>query len=173
MPSTTRFAPGWLPVALVAALLLVIGMLAARASAKGKNSAAPMAKSAEVKWDHAPYAAGACATCHVSNNAKKPGKLKGPANALCVECHDEFLEAVKKRKYKHESYDECTNCHNAHNAADGKLLLQHVPGLCFECHDDVKDAAKHPKGKKGKSPTKLNCAECHDPHAAAKSKLRK
>jgi predicted CXXCH cytochrome family protein len=89
---------------------------------------------------------------------------EGARGKLCVDCHEEFQEILKKR-FLHTPLQEreCTGCHSPH-ASDHGLLLEAEPAkICYKCHDDVIPAnakSVHEVVIEGK------CASCHDPHAA-------
>jgi predicted CXXCH cytochrome family protein len=92
-------------------------------------------------------------------------KLKKGARAkLCVECHDEFEDRLKRR-YLHTPLSEgdCTGCHDPHTSNSAMLLAAESGALCYECHDEMDESnarSVHEVFAEGK------CAECHDPHSS-------
>ncbi len=130
---------------------------------------APMAASAKPGWSHAPFEMGDCKVCHSSSDKNKPGKLNKDAQALCLDCHDQFAEQLGKRKHKHEAAGSCVACHNPHNASDARLVHTALPALCLDCHDT--DPARHPEAKP--AALGLSCVVCHNPHGSDKKALAK
>lgn len=88
----------------------------------------------------------------------------GAAGKLCLSCHTEFEEKLK-RKFVHTPVKagECTGCHSPHASAHGKLLSASPSGICLTCHQDVipaRASSVHRVAVEG------NCVACHDPHAS-------
>jgi DmsE family decaheme c-type cytochrome len=88
---------------------------------------------------------------------------KGARGDICVSCHDEFEEVLKK-KFLHTPLKkgDCTGCHNPHTSNYEMLLAAESGQLCYECHDEMipEDAKSiHEVFLEGK------CVSCHDPHA--------
>lgn len=99
-------------------------------------------------------------------HAKDDFKLKsGAKGALCLECHQDFKETLKKR-YVHTPVQigECSGCHNPHTSSHDKLLDTESSKLCFNCHKKIipdNPRSAHSMVLNG------NCGKCHDPHASA------
>lgn len=72
---------------------------------------------------HAPFESGECGTCHQREDAKDPGGLIKPLNALCYECHDEFKQRGGAPKAHPVAKTTCTTCHSPHNSKKPKLRL--------------------------------------------------
>jgi predicted CXXCH cytochrome family protein len=92
-------------------------------------------------------------------------KLKaGAKGELCLKCHVDFKDKLKKRFVHTPVADrECTGCHNPHTSEHGKLLGADPGKVCYTCHDAlVPDNARsaHRVVVEGE------CGSCHDPHAA-------
>lgn len=88
---------------------------------------------------------------------------KGARGDICISCHDEFEEVIKKR-FLHTPLKEgdCTGCHNPHTSNHDMLLAAASGELCYECHDEMipeNSLSIHEVVLEGK------CASCHDPHA--------
>ncbi len=83
---------------------------------------APLPREAAVST-HAPFEAGECGTCHRHEDAKNPGGLLKPVNALCYDCHDEFQAKGGAPKAHPVSKTTCTTCHSPHNSKKKKLRL--------------------------------------------------
>ena len=97
--------------------------------------------------------------------AQNKYKLKpGAEGKLCVSCHADFAEKLK-RKFVHTPVktEECTGCHNPHTSNHGKLLSASTKTICATCHDQIippKAVSTHQVAVEG------NCVKCHDPHAS-------
>jgi DmsE family decaheme c-type cytochrome len=92
-------------------------------------------------------------------------KLKPGANGqLCLECHADFEEKLKKRSvHTPVRSKDCVGCHNPHASNHGKLLTEQPKAICVTCHDMVPKAARSTH----KPVAENRCVECHDPHASA------
>jgi predicted CXXCH cytochrome family protein len=120
---------------------------------------------------HAPFEAGECTLCHQSADPKKPGPVTKKGPALCLGCHEEFVD-VLKRPHKHfPATQDCTGCHNPHNAKNPKLLSGAGGALCTSCHDDIKKLADSAPVKHKALTTGKQCTSCHDPHGSSVEKL--
>ena len=108
---------------------------------------------------------------HAQENALK-FKLKPGANGkLCLNCHNNIQETVKK-PFVHTPLKtgDCTGCHNPHTSSHGKLLAADSTSICSLCHKAMVPAGAlsvHKVVAEG------NCMKCHDPHSAAAQKLLK
>lgn len=92
-------------------------------------------------------------------------KLKmGARGELCLTCHVDFKDKLKKR-FLHTPVAEkdCTGCHDPHTSNHGKLLAADPSRVCSTCHD-----AMVPEGAKSAHRVVVEgqCASCHDPHAS-------
>ena len=109
--------------------------------------------------------------CVLSLSSVKPGfaanefRLKaGAEGKICVTCHEEFADVLKKR-FVHTpvAERECSGCHNPHTSKHEMLLAAESGEICRDCHEDLfteKALSSHDVFVEGK------CASCHDPHAA-------
>ncbi len=102
----------------LAAVLLTPAL--ALASAAGRL--APLPRQVAVST-HAPFESGECGTCHEREDAKNPGGLLKPVNALCYSCHDEFKQKGGAPKAHPVAKTTCTTCHSPHNSKKKKLRL--------------------------------------------------
>lgn len=105
-----------------------------------------------------------CISAHALDNSAKYKLKPGGYGKLCLGCHAEFQEKLKK-SYIHTPLKkgECTGCHNPHTSSHGKLLEGDTTKICFKCHGSV-----IPSGATSthKVVAEGNCMKCHDPHSA-------
>jgi predicted CXXCH cytochrome family protein len=91
-------------------------------------------------------------------------KLKpGAYSDLCLKCHVQFKDKLKKAYIHTPLKKDCTGCHNPHTSAHGKLLAEKTTSICYLCHQTVVPAnaqSVHKPVADG------NCMKCHDPHSA-------
>lgn len=92
-------------------------------------------------------------------------KLKpGASGKLCLDCHVDFQDTVKKA-FVHTPVKSgnCADCHDPHAADHGKLLAEAPSAICQSCHADIV-----PKGAMSTHQAALEgkCIDCHDPHAS-------
>jgi predicted CXXCH cytochrome family protein len=88
----------------------------------------------------------------------------GAQGKICISCHEEFEEDLKKR-FVHTpvAERECSGCHNPHTSRHAMLLAAESGEMCEECHDDLVPGeirSSHEVFMEGE------CASCHDPHAS-------
>jgi predicted CXXCH cytochrome family protein len=115
---------------------------------------------------HQPVDDGDCLACHKPHASANKNLLVKGSEALCWDCHDNFLE---KAKFTHDVVDDCTSCHDPHHSDNNALLKKAVPALCLDCHDQKDLAAvKGHAGMRDKS-----CTDCHDPHVGTDVNLLK
>ena len=109
------------------------------------------------KVKHQPVDEGDCTSCHNPHVSANTKLLQKTVPALCLYCHDNFLE---KAKFQHDVVEDCAGCHKPHQASEPGLLAKNILKLCGDCHED-KDlkAVKAHAGAEGRS-----CVACHDPH---------
>jgi len=83
-----------------------------------------------------------CISAHALDNSAKYKLKPGGYGKLCLGCHAEFQEKLKK-SYIHTPLKkgECTGCHNPHTSSHGKLLEGDTKKICFNCHASVIPAA--------------------------------
>jgi predicted CXXCH cytochrome family protein len=88
----------------------------------------------------------------------------GAAGRLCLGCHVEFQDIVKK-PFVHTPVKsgQCAGCHSPHAADHGKLLADSPDAVCATCH-----GAMVPAGAKSAhdAVAEGRCVSCHDPHAS-------
>jgi DmsE family decaheme c-type cytochrome len=103
----------------------------------------------------------AAAPVNAANDFRlKPGKI----TQVCVECHDEF-EEILKRPFLHTPVAEgkCAGCHSPHTANYAMLLAAESGEICQTCHSAMFEGetkSAHQVFVEGK------CSSCHDPHGA-------
>jgi predicted CXXCH cytochrome family protein len=92
-------------------------------------------------------------------------KLKaGASGTVCLECHGDFQEVLKK-PFVHTPVKarQCVDCHSPHASGFKKLLAADANRSCAACHDMVPAKARSTH----KPVTEGKCLGCHDPHASA------
>jgi predicted CXXCH cytochrome family protein len=120
---------------------------------------------------HGPAGAGDCVACHDPHESDIKPLLVKKDDELCVGCHVDVQESLKKAHVHPALQGGCTSCHNPHGSQHPHLLAEEGAGVCFACHDDIGDkvtkaAVVHPAARDGKA-----CASCHSPHASDNEKL--
>jgi DmsE family decaheme c-type cytochrome len=88
----------------------------------------------------------------------------GAAGDVCLECHANFDERLKK-PFVHTPVraKNCIGCHNPHASDHGSLLAADPKAVCVTCHARVIPSttrSAHRPVAEGR------CVECHDPHSA-------
>lgn len=136
-----------------------------------RDRIAPLASKPAPVSSHAPFEAGDCKVCHQGNDPKQPGPLKKATPALCLDCHEEFADVLKRRHMHAPARTACTACHNPHNAAQPKLLLAESGALCKSCHVKTKVISETAKVKHRALSEGKQCNNCHDPHGSSISRL--
>lgn len=151
-------------------LALSIGLAAAAmggAPATRKVDLRPLPASETAVATHAPYDPKDCSACHKNADPGAPGPVTKAGNALCMDCHDDFLK-ILAGKYSHAAAREnCTSCHNPHNAKHPKLLVDDLSALCLACHEDIRNLTQQAAVKHGALTQGAQCANCHNPHGAS------
>ena len=92
-------------------------------------------------------------------------KLKpGARGKLCLKCHVDFSERLKKPVIHTPVREgDCSSCHNPHASDHGKLLAEDPGKICSVCHPNMvpeQAASVH------KVVAEENCTDCHDPHSS-------
>lgn len=92
-------------------------------------------------------------------------KLKpGASGKLCLNCHVDLQETVKK-PFVHTPLKtgDCVGCHSPHTSSHGKLLAAERSNICSLCHKGIIPAGARSVHK---VVAEGNCMKCHDPHAS-------
>lgn len=122
-----------------------------------RNGRAPLALSVILA------AAAAVAPVRAQNEAQfhlKPGA----SGKLCLDCHVEFQEVVKKASvHTPVKGGQCVSCHSPHVSDHGKLLAASPDAICATCHGTMIPAAA---ASAHRPVTEGQCVSCHDPHAS-------
>ena len=114
------------------------------------------------KYVHGPVAMWQCSVCHDKNNFFT---VLQPLSVKCLQCHQEFSEAMYYAKYAHPPSiaGNCLLCHSPHNSNNKFFLLENSNKICSNCHID-KITGFHILHKKNKHHQKFKCILCHNPH---------
>ena len=114
-------------------------------------------------YQHAPYAAKECSSCHDRN---KTNNLIVPKDQLCFTCHDFPMD----KKYVHGPLASggCLLCHNPHASPNPYLLVSASTTFCFSCHDREAIPKDEPHMR-----ADVQCTDCHDAHMSDKKYLLK
>ena len=137
------------------------------------------------KFTHAPVAGGECPSCHNPHSSKNKSLLLKKDNDLCLNCHSDKEEALKKETVHPPAGEDCKNCHNPHGTDFAYQLNNKMNDLCFSCHDKegfklhvlsgvMGRSGGHPlEGKKDPSNPErdMSCISCHNPHGTDTPKL--
>lgn len=122
---------------------------------------------------HAPFADGACDSCHRAPFAGRI-RLRVRGEKICIACHGDFRNAAGEHGSVHAALAGtrtragCLSCHDPHMSPNAALLTARGPELCGECHTDVLAGAT---ADTGHAPAAEDCANCHLPHASEQSNL--
>jgi predicted CXXCH cytochrome family protein len=121
---------------------------------------------------HAPYEEGkdACATCHLPPSEGKVVLKTASAKELCLTCHAQEAEQIKKEKVQHPgAASDCTQCHNSHASNSPGLPKPDAVNACIRCHSEQ---AKEGNKKHLHQPAfGQGCPTCHEPHGGENSHL--
>jgi len=127
------------------------------------------------KQVHGPVAAGACGACHQPHTSEQPNLLVQSGRELCVSCHREMDQQLKKARFVHEPVkQECQQCHDAH-ASDHVMITKAAPSkLCTDgCHEPVKRAVFEAKYQHSAVTENAACVNCHTAHGGELAALMK
>jgi predicted CXXCH cytochrome family protein len=126
------------------------------------------------KHVHGPVAAGACGTCHHPHSGKNPKLLVEQGRALCMMCHTEMDEQLRKVKFVHEAVKkDCNDCHDAHASPYVMQVKQPPLELCTSCHQPIKDAVTKAAHKHSIVTKDDACLNCHTAHGGNLATLMK
>lgn len=137
------------------------------------------------KHVHGPAGVYECTYCHSLDSSPNKYQARPGDAELCVECHDDKLDAFRKAEFVHGPVDAglCMVCHDPHASDEVSQLVMPAYDLCVACHEQVlagshvtRGAAGNPHPLKGVvnpagSGEDLSCASCHDPHSGTSSNL--
>lgn len=134
---------------------------AVRAGATAPENAGTAVRAAY--YEHAPYAARECDSCHDRN---RTNALVTSKEQLCFNCHDLQLN----QKYVHGPIASggCLVCHDPHSSRYAFLLVSEPSTFCFHCHDPNAIPKDEPHTR-----TDVQCTLCHDAHMSDKKYLLK
>ncbi len=106
----------------------------------------------------------ALAWANASDAAPNHRLKPGAAGQLCLDCHSDFKDVLKKA-FVHTPVKtkDCTGCHSPHASQHGKLLDADAATICARCHAGLTPA----DAKSAHKPVVENkCQSCHDPHSS-------
>jgi predicted CXXCH cytochrome family protein len=115
------------------------------------------------KFTHAPFAGGACDTCHQPAKDGKVVLTQSEPKAICVTCHSEQAEKIEKAKVQHPgAQGDCTACHNPHAGPTPGFIQPDPVNACLACHTEQSEQMK--KAHLHQPVFTQGCATCHEPH---------
>ena len=105
----------------------------------------------------------------LAQNDEKFRLKPGAAGKLCLDCHVDFQEVVKRASvHTPVKGGRCASCHAPHAADHGKLLATTADAICATCHGTmVPDGA----ASAHRTVVEGRCVSCHDPHASSNPAL--
>lgn len=127
------------------------------------------------KHVHGPVAGGACGACHQPHTSQNKNLLVQTGRDLCVNCHREMNEQLKKARVVHEPVkQDCESCHDPHGS-DQKMMLKAPPKeLCADkCHKPIAKAVTQAKYRHSAVTEKDACVNCHTAHGGELAGLMK
>jgi predicted CXXCH cytochrome family protein len=127
---------------------------------------APLVATIAPASSHAPFESGDCELCHAKNDPKQPGEVANKGTSLCLGCHEEFNEVLKRPNTHHPARTACIKCHNPHNAMFPKLLLQETRVMCTGCHKDIGETMSNSTVPHKALSAGAQCTNCHNPHGS-------
>jgi len=123
---------------------------------------------------HAPFAKGACDSCHRPASGNQI-RLRNRDAKLCTACHADVLKPAAPGETIHKALNlqaagkpGCVACHNPHMGESTSLLVARGPALCAGCHAGIVSAAQ---AKTGHDPAAEDCLNCHQPHRSGQAHL--
>lgn len=131
-----------------------------------KNDVTPIPEIKKPVSVHAPFQDGDCSLCHERKDAKDPGPINKQINALCLDCHDDFIKVLARKSAHEPARVNCVSCHSPHNSMYPKLLVDDAGALCLSCHTSISNLIAKATVKHDALTTGAKCANCHNPHGA-------
>jgi predicted CXXCH cytochrome family protein len=118
------------------------------------------------KYMHSPAAVGECTKCHDPHESNEKALLKGQVRDVCMGCHTDFSEALKKAPFVHPPVQDgpCTSCHDPHSSKVESLLKKKMPDLCIGCHNDFGKKLAGLKFPHKPITQAGGCGNCHSAH---------
>lgn len=117
-----------------------------------------------VENSHAPFAEGACDSCHLTASGVGDSGLVARGALLCIPCHSEIDQLLKSKFVHFPAEEDCLNCHGPHGTGEESGLLETGRDLCALCHDDTMIVGE---GEEMHQPfSEGECVRCHDPHGS-------
>jgi predicted CXXCH cytochrome family protein len=116
-----------------------------------------------VKFQHPPFEAKACDTCHAAPKDGKVVLTQADAKSLCLTCHADKGKQIDTAKVPHPgAAGDCTDCHSPHASNEPGLPKTDSVSICLGCHTDIADLQK--KAFHHQPAFAQGCATCHTPH---------
>ena len=125
----------------------------------------------DFKYLHGPTSAGDCTACHNPHESDNNALTVKDGPELCLTCHFDMQEVMKKKNVHPAILSGCTSCHNPHGAPFRKLLSAEGKNLCFQCHPQIQEKLEKAKVIHPPINSEKGCASCHSPHASDNAKL--
>lgn len=134
-------------------------------------------------YTHPPYADGTCLDCHDVHSSNEVKMISVKAPGLCLSCHSDMGDLIKKSAMVHQAVNEkksCVNCHSPHASPEKKMLLAKRKDLCLSCHNKavttktktLSNFEKLMKTSKVMHPPFEDCEKiCHNPHSSNDKRL--
>lgn len=122
-----------------------------------------------------------CEACHGPGGAHVAGQRSqirkweplevDQRSAICLQCHEDKVQAELWNSTVHALVLSCDTCHEVHHQTEHDSMLRKSPAAtCLECHDTLAAEAKakhhHPLLE-----DVLTCGQCHSFHGTTEARL--
>lgn len=130
---------------------------------------------------HPPVRREQCIVCHDPHSSEaeslllRPTEGSTPEENLCLGCHTNITEQLKKETPHGAIEFGCSTCHTTHKSEpedsfEGQFhLTVSSPDLCLTCHD-IEDETLQ-TAHSGQPFQTAQCSGCHNPHGSDNAKL--
>ncbi len=115
-------------------------------------------------YQHQPFGAGQCTTCHDPHASDYRALLTQAPNKLCFTCHPMGAQLNRMQAHSPAKEGWCTDCHNPHASKYKGILVTNQRDLCFRCHPSVAGLSSMPV--QHQPFLNDNCTGCHQPHGS-------
>jgi predicted CXXCH cytochrome family protein len=115
-------------------------------------------------YQHQPFTAGRCTTCHDPHSSEYAGLINQPPNEICFTCHPMGLQLSRDQAHPPVEQGWCLDCHDPHASQFKGMIVARQRELCFRCHPSVAMLESMPV----QHGPFLNddCTGCHEHHAS-------